>query len=60
MSAHSVQIKIEYNDLFESSLDFLFMIDISKEIVELHGGQILAKSKGLNKGSVFTIRLFKN
>jgi PAS domain S-box-containing protein len=32
---------------------------ISKEIVELHGGQILVKSEGRNKGSTFTIRLIK-
>ena len=32
---------------------------LSKEIVELHGGQILVESKGRNKGSTFTIRLFK-
>ncbi|MHA2128073.1 MAG: PAS domain-containing sensor histidine kinase [Candidatus Hodarchaeales archaeon] len=30
---------------------------ISKEIVELHGGQILVKSEGRNKGSTFIIRL---
>ncbi|UCC20946.1 MAG: PAS domain-containing sensor histidine kinase [Promethearchaeota archaeon] len=33
---------------------------ISKEIVELHGGKILVESEGRNKGSIFTIRLFKN
>ncbi len=33
---------------------------ISKEIVELHGGQILVESKGRNEGANFTIRLFKN
>ena len=32
---------------------------ISKEIVELHGGQILMESEGRNKGTTFTIRLFK-
>ncbi len=32
---------------------------ISKEIAELHGGQILMESEGRNKGSKFTIRLFK-
>ncbi|MFX1566963.1 MAG: PAS domain S-box protein [Promethearchaeota archaeon] len=32
---------------------------ISKEIVELHGGQIMLESEGRNKGSTFTIRLFK-
>ncbi|MFW9942777.1 MAG: sensor histidine kinase, partial [Candidatus Thorarchaeota archaeon] len=31
---------------------------ISKEIVELHGGQIIVDSEGRNKGSTFTIRLF--
>jgi len=31
---------------------------ISKEIVELHGGQILVESEGRNKGSTFTIRLY--
>ncbi|MHA2182815.1 MAG: PAS domain S-box protein, partial [Promethearchaeota archaeon] len=30
---------------------------ISKEIVELHGGQILVESEGRNKGSIFIIRL---
>ena len=30
---------------------------ISKEIVELHNGNILVKSMGRNKGSIFTIRL---
>ena len=33
---------------------------ISKEIAELHGGKILAESKGRNKGSSFTLRLFKD
>ena len=33
---------------------------ISKEIVELHGGQIFVESEGRNKDSTFTIRLFKN
>lgn len=33
---------------------------ISKEIIELHGGRILVESEGRNKGSIFTIRLFKN
>jgi len=32
---------------------------ISKELVELHGGQIFVESEGRNKGSTFTIRLFK-
>ncbi|NVM19394.1 MAG: PAS domain S-box protein [Candidatus Lokiarchaeota archaeon] len=32
---------------------------ISKEIIELHGGQIFVESEGRNKGSTFTIRLFK-
>ncbi len=32
---------------------------ISKEIIELHGGCIIVKSKGRNKGSTFAIRLFK-
>jgi PAS domain S-box-containing protein len=31
---------------------------ISKEIVELHGGQILVESEGRNKGALFTVRLF--
>ncbi|MBY8986337.1 MAG: ATP-binding protein [Candidatus Lokiarchaeota archaeon] len=33
---------------------------ISKEIVELHGGQILVQSEGRNKGTAFTVRLFHN
>ena len=33
---------------------------ISKEIVELHGGRILVESEGRNKGSIFTVRFFKN
>ena len=33
---------------------------ISKEIIELHGGQILVESEGRNKGCEFIIRLFKN
>ncbi len=32
---------------------------ISKEIVELHGGEILVHSEGRNKGSLFTIKLLK-
>ncbi len=32
---------------------------ISKEIVELHGGQILVESEGKNKGSTFIIHLNK-
>ncbi|MFX1574600.1 MAG: PAS domain S-box protein [Promethearchaeota archaeon] len=32
---------------------------ISKEIVELHGGQILVESEGRNKGSNFKVRFFK-
>lgn len=33
---------------------------ISKEIIGLHGGQIFVESEGRNKGSTFTVRLFKN
>jgi PAS domain S-box-containing protein len=33
---------------------------ISKEIIELHHGKIFVKSKGRNKGSLFTIRLPKS
>ncbi|MFX0036075.1 MAG: PAS domain S-box protein [Candidatus Hermodarchaeota archaeon] len=32
---------------------------ISKEIVKLHGGEILVESEGRNQGSIFTIRLNK-
>ncbi|MFX1500142.1 MAG: PAS domain S-box protein [Promethearchaeota archaeon] len=32
---------------------------ISKEIVELHGGQILVESEGRNRGAKFIIRFFK-
>ena len=31
---------------------------LSKEIVELHGGQIFVESEGKNKGSTFMVRLF--
>ena len=34
-------------------------LHISKEITELHGGQIIVESEGRNKGAIFTIRLFK-
>ena len=33
---------------------------ISKEIVLLHGGEVIVKSEGRNKGAEFIIRLFKN
>lgn len=33
---------------------------ISKEIIELHGGSIWVESEGINKGSIFKIRLYKN
>jgi signal transduction histidine kinase len=33
---------------------------ISKEIVELHGGEIFVESEGRNKGSTFIIKLPKN
>jgi signal transduction histidine kinase len=33
---------------------------LSKEIIHLHGGEISLKSEGRNKGSSFTIRLYKN
>jgi PAS domain S-box-containing protein len=33
---------------------------ISKEIIELHGGQILVESEGRNNGALFTVRLYKN
>jgi signal transduction histidine kinase len=32
---------------------------ISKKIIEMHNGEILVESEGRNKGSMFTIRLFK-
>ncbi|MFX1567127.1 MAG: ATP-binding protein [Promethearchaeota archaeon] len=32
---------------------------ISKEIIDLHNGEILIESEGRNKGAKFTIRLFK-
>ncbi len=33
---------------------------LSKEIIELHNGQIFVKSKGRDNGSTFIIRLYKN
>ncbi len=33
---------------------------ISKEIVELHGGEIMVESEGRNRGAKFTVRLKKN
>jgi len=33
---------------------------ISKELVELHNGEILVESDGRNKGATFKIRLYKN
>jgi len=33
---------------------------ISKEIIELHNGQILVEIEGRHKGALFTARLFKN
>ena len=32
---------------------------ISKEIVKLHGGEIIVESEGRNKGCTFTVRLYK-
>ena len=32
---------------------------LSKEIIQLHGGEILVESKGRNKGTKFKIRLYK-
>ena len=32
-------------------------LSIAKELVQMHGGSITAHSKGLGKGSVFTVRL---
>lgn len=32
------------------------LLYISKEIIELHGGQILVGSKGRHKGALFTVR----
>jgi len=32
---------------------------ISQQIVALHNGEILVESEGRNKGSTFTIRLYK-
>lgn len=33
---------------------------ITKHIINAHNGEILVESEGRNKGSIFTIRLFKN
>lgn len=33
---------------------------ISKEFIELHGGQILVESEGRNQGATFTVRLNRN
>jgi len=33
---------------------------ISNELVKLHGGKILVKSEGRNRGSTFILRLNKN
>jgi signal transduction histidine kinase len=44
---------LEYIDIQGSGLGLF----ISKEIVDLHGGQIFAESKGRNKGSKFTVKL---
>jgi len=46
---------LEYIDIQGSGLGLY----ISKEIVELHNGEISAKSRGRHKGSVFTIKLPK-
>ncbi len=49
---------------FNEELDIIFEgsglgLYISREIVQLHNGEIVVKSKGRNKGSIFIIRLFK-
>ncbi|TFG26595.1 MAG: PAS domain-containing sensor histidine kinase [Promethearchaeota archaeon] len=44
---------LEYIDIQGSGLGLY----ISKEIVELHGGEISAFSSGRNKGSIFTVKL---
>jgi two-component system sensor histidine kinase ResE len=44
---------LEYIDIQGSGLGLY----ISKEIVDLHGGQIRAESEGRNKGSTFIIKL---
>lgn len=44
---------LEYIDIQGSGLGLF----ISKEIIDLHEGQIRAESKGRNKGSTFTIKL---
>ncbi len=44
---------LEYVDIQGSGLGLY----ISNEIVELHGGEISATSKGRNKGSMFTVKL---
>jgi PAS domain S-box-containing protein len=44
---------LEYIDIQGSGLGLF----ISKEIVDLHGGNIRAESEGRNKGSTFTVKL---
>jgi len=45
--------ELEYLDIRGSGLGLF----ISKEIVDLHGGNIRAESEGRNKGSTFTVKL---
>jgi len=45
--------ELEYLDIRGSGLGLF----ISKEIVDLHGGNIRAESEGRNRGSTFTVKL---
>ena len=53
MSSSVMEIKIEYKDLFEYSLDFLFIIDLSGRILDVN--KFASETLGYSKEEILTM-----
>ena len=55
MSVNSPEIKIDYNDLFESSLDFLFMMDLNGDILDVN--EVAVNTLGYSGNNILSMNI---